>query len=123
MLDPSLTVVPTSEQTVDNPFPGPKPSQRSSSEPSLGAQAQYSPTTSLVLSSHIVLLHAQSGSGKSSLLEAGLKPSLAQRNIPIAGSVRFIRTSTTDTGADNPFVDRVIRALEDNKQATGAPAR
>lgn len=116
MLDSTVTEFPTDGKTRDNPFPGPRPYAAEQSETFFGRGGAVSQLTSLVLSSHIVLLHAQSGSGKSSLLEAGLKPLLAQRNIPIAGSVRFVRTAKTDSRAENPFVKRVVRALDRTQQ-------
>src|SRR6478672_6533838 len=72
-----------------NPFPGPKPYNRHQRDVFFGRRRAVEELTSLVLSSSIVLVHAPSGSGKSSLLEAGLFPRLADFNVNIMPPVRF----------------------------------
>ena len=112
-----------SESEKLNPFPGPQPYARGQSELFFGRSDSVAQLTSLLLSSHIVLLHAPSGSGKSSLLNAGLYPRLEQLDIPVVASVRFARerraesipapadTVTDPSDDDNPFTEKVVQAL------------
>ena len=112
-----------SESEKLNPFPGPQPYARGQSGLFFGRSDSVAQLTSLLLSSHIVLLHAPSGSGKSSLLNAGLYPRLEQLQIPVVASIRFARerraepvpapadTVTDPSVDDNPFTERVVQAL------------
>jgi hypothetical protein len=112
-----------SESEKLNPFPGPQPYARGQSDLFFGRSDSVAQLTSLLLSSHIVLLHAPSGSGKSSLLNAGLYPRLEQLDIPVVASVRFARerraesipapadTVTDASDDDNPFTKKVVQAL------------
>jgi hypothetical protein len=116
-----------SESEKLNPFPGPQPYARGQSDLFFGRSDSVAQLTSLLLSSHIVLLHAPSGSGKSSLLNAGLYPRLEQLDVPVVASVRFARerraesipapADTVTDPSDNPFTERVIQALLDTDHA------
>lgn len=98
---------------ADNPFPGPKPYRRDQKELFFGRSSEIEELTSLVLSTSAVLLYAQSGSGKSSLLQAGLVPSLEVFGYRILPAVRFGRVdpmpddSGADTSQPNPFAKMV----------------
>lgn len=72
-----------------NPFPGPTPYLRGQADVFFGRGETIEELTSLVLSSAIVLLHAPSGCGKSSLLQAGLLPNLEAFDVLILPTVRL----------------------------------
>jgi hypothetical protein len=112
---------PPEHQTGDvaNPFPGPKPYRRGQEGLFFGRSDEIEELTSLVLSTSAVLVYAQSGSGKSSLLQAGLVPSLGDppfsfRALP---TVRFGRVSPKRTGGEgsrsesNPFTEQVYDTI------------
>lgn len=96
-----------------NPFPGPRSYRRNQAALFFGRGNEIEKLTSLVLSTSAVLLYAQSGSGKSSLLQAGLLPSLEGFGYRILDTVRFdqVGPRPPGTGADipepNPFAKLV----------------
>jgi hypothetical protein len=98
---------------AENPFPGPKPYFQSQRALFFGRAEEIDELTSLVLSTSAVLLYAPSGSGKSSLLQAGLVPSLEDFGCRILPTVRFGRVglkppaAETDAPQQNPFVKLV----------------
>lgn len=61
----------------DNPYVGPRPFQRG--EPLFGRDWETRELRNLLLAHRTVLLHAPSGAGKTSLVQAGLLPLLAER--------------------------------------------
>jgi hypothetical protein len=106
---------PAGATTLDakNPFPGPKPYFQDQRELFFGRDEEIDELTSLVLSTSAVLLYAPSGSGKSSLLQAGLVPSLEDFGCRILPAVRFGRVGLKplagepDAPPQNPFVKLV----------------
>lgn len=122
----SAPTAPAVTAPTTNPFPGPKPYQVDQAAVFFGRDAQVDELTSYVLSSSAVLLHAPSGYGKSSLVEAGLRPSLAELGVAVLPTVRLGRAQAVphDGSADaqeNPFV-RVVRETLD-PAAPPAPLR
>src|SRR5205807_1382661 len=84
--EPATRPPPASEDARSagaNPFPGPTPYQREDEAFFFGRDAEIDELTSLVLSSSAVLLDAPSGTGKSSLINAGLTPSLKRESFTI----------------------------------------
>ena len=70
-----------------NPYPGPRPFQKGESGIFAGRDHEVSELTSLIVSHQVVVLYAQSGAGKTSIVNAGLSNSLSERGIrllPIA---------------------------------------
>lgn len=96
---------------VGNPFPGPGPYRVDQADVFIGREAQIEELTSLVLSTSAVLLHAESGFGKSSLLEAGLRPNLRELAVDVLPTVRLGRAEDSRAdrrrGGGNPFVQLV----------------
>lgn len=96
-----------------NPFPGPKSYRQDQKELFFGRGNEIDELTSLVLSTSAVLIYAPSGSGKSSLLQAGLVPGLEDLGCQVLPAVRFgrlgIKPSDGEAGAprQNPFVKLV----------------
>ena len=119
----SAPTAPALAAPTTNPFPGPKPYQVDQAAVFFGRDAQVDELTSYVLSSSAVLLHAPSGHGKSSLVEAGLRPSLAELGVEVLPTVRLGRAQAVahDGPPENPFV-RVVRETLD-PAAPPAPLR
>lgn len=63
------------------PYPGPRPFRREEADLFFGRERPAADLRDLVLSYRVVLLHAQSGAGKSSLVNAGLLPLLAAESV------------------------------------------
>ena len=122
----SAPTAPAVAAPTTNPFPGPKPYQVDQAAVFFGRDAQVDELTSYVLSSSAVLLHAPSGYGKSSLVEAGLRPSLAELGVEVLPTVRLGRAQAvphdgSPDAQENPFV-RVVRETLD-PAAPPAPLR
>jgi hypothetical protein len=109
--DPASPDSPADETLDANPFPGPKPYRLNQKELFFGRRNEVEELTSLVLSTSAVLIYAHSGSGKSSLLEAGLVPNLEENFDYRIFTVRFNELGQPEDGAGtpqaNPFVDLV----------------
>jgi tetratricopeptide (TPR) repeat protein len=67
--------------TVTEPFPGPRPFSRGESDIFKGRERESRDVRDLVLSYQVVVFHSHSGSGKTSLVNAGLLPLLADEGI------------------------------------------
>jgi WD40 repeat protein len=65
------------DETPKNPFVGPRPIERG--QPIFGRDAEITELYDLLFAERIVLLHSPSGAGKSSLIQAGLIPRLAEQ--------------------------------------------
>ena len=66
----------TAELSSHNPYPGPRPFEREEQNLFFGRDREVSELLSLIIAHRVVLLYAQSGAGKTSLLHAGIMPSL-----------------------------------------------
>jgi hypothetical protein len=64
-----------------NPYPGPRPFRKEEYGIFAGREHEISELTSLIVSHQVVLLYAQSGAGKTSIVNAGLANTLAERGI------------------------------------------
>ena len=65
------------EVTPQNPFVGPRPIEKG--QPIFGRDPEITELYDLLFAERIVLLHSPSGAGKSSLIQAGLIPRLAEQ--------------------------------------------
>lgn len=68
---------------ADNPYPGPVPFEPQDERRFFGRKEESSELGYLIAAHPAVLLYAQSGAGKTSLLNAGLRPILNGRNIEV----------------------------------------
>ena len=66
----------TAAATGGNPYPGPRPFEFGERPLFFGRDAEIADLTSLVTAHRLLLIYAMSGAGKTSLLNAGLTPSL-----------------------------------------------
>jgi tetratricopeptide (TPR) repeat protein len=82
-----LTATPASPPLVE-PFPGPRPFSRSESVIFKGRERESRDLRDLVLSYQVVVFHSHSGSGKTSLVNAGLLPLLAVEGIEAQPTAR-----------------------------------
>jgi hypothetical protein len=95
-----------SSQPVDpNPFVGPRPFERQHAGKFYGREREIGDLVSLVTANRFVVLHAASGAGKTSLLNAGLVPLLEEEGFEILPSARVRGLSPSDLpGADIPNI-------------------
>ena len=68
------------EQAVSNPYVGPRPFTAKDRNRFFGRDREARDLIPLVISERLVLFYAQSGAGKSSLINARLIPGLRERN-------------------------------------------
>jgi hypothetical protein len=109
--------------TDTNPFPGPRPFAESDNLLFFGRDRELSDLVALLFAQRVVLLHAPSGAGKSSLANAGLIPRARQRGfefLPVA-RVRGTGPSGGDSAA-NRYVNNVIENWRAEGMDVGARA-
>ena len=66
-----------------NPYVGPRPFERQDRDLFFGRDRETSELLSLVIAHHVLLLYAQSGAGKTSLVSAGLIPLLEEEGFEV----------------------------------------
>jgi len=83
----------TEESKSSNPYRGPRPFEIGEQKIFFGRDREVKDLLSLIIAHRVVLLYAQSGAGKTSLLNAGLIPLLIEEGfdvLPVA-RVRALR--------------------------------
>ena len=95
-----------------NPYVGPRPFQRKDAPRFFGREREVRDVVSLVIAQRVVLLYAASGAGKSSLLNAGVLPTLEDEKgvdvLPVA------RVRADDPGrGENVFVSALVSSLDE----------
>jgi hypothetical protein len=91
----------------ESPFIGPRPFEEDEAEIFFGRRNELSALAAQVVSTQIVLLYAASGSGKSSLISAGLIPALRSRGFKVAQE----RFNILASGGGKPPVDSLHEAI------------
>ena len=91
----------------ENPFVGPRPYRQD--EPLFGRDAEAALLVDLLVGARVVVIQSPSGAGKSSLLEALLKPLLRERGFRLAPTCQIAWRDSGDTippwpGAQNPLL-------------------
>ena len=91
----------------ENPFVGPRPYRQD--EPLFGRDAEAALLVDLLVGARVVVIQFPSGAGKSSLLEALLKPLLRERGFRLAPTCQIAWRDSGDTippwpGAQNPLL-------------------
>ena len=104
---------------ADNPFVGPQAFTEANSANFHGRSTESRELISLILARRAVLLYAQSGAGKTSLLQASVIPELRRRKrvetLPVA------RVTGSETAAGNIYIANTIAALFPGRpELTGA---
>ena len=102
--------------TPSNPFVGPRPLEKG--QPIFGRDLEIGQLFDMLCAERIVLLHSPSGAGKSSLIQAGLLPRLADQ-FDVWKPVRV--NLEPEQGAD-PAINRFIRSCNLGFEA-GVPER
>jgi len=99
----------------DNPFVGPRSIQRG--EPIYGRTREIDEVCSTLVAARIVLLYAVSGAGKTSLLEAGLRPALESRDFAVLPTVRVGHDASNLDGrtASNRYTMSTLLSLEEGR--------
>jgi hypothetical protein len=96
-----------------NPYAGPRSLREG--EPIYGRSREIRELRSAILARRIVLLYSQSGAGKSSLIEAGLRPELQQRKFRVLPTVRVGYEPPSSTPGVNRYRLSVLTSLEKAK--------
>jgi WD40 repeat protein/tetratricopeptide (TPR) repeat protein len=97
----------TAAISVMNPYPGPRPFERTEAHLFFGRSYEVRELFSLATAHRAVLMYAQSGAGKSSLLNAGLIPALLNDGfevLPVARVRGLIPYSIDTDTVPNPYV-------------------
>jgi hypothetical protein len=90
-----------------DPYVGPQPFRRTDAKRFFGREESTDELFSLVLASRVVILYAQSGAGKSSVVNAGLSPLLEKHGfevLPIARVQGVVPAGKTALQLGNPYV-------------------
>lgn len=88
------------------PYPGPSPFEKNSQYPFFGRDREVNEILSLIISHRTLLLYAQSGAGKTSLINAGLIPLLEREELevlPLARVRGLIPESMSPSSIPNPY--------------------
>ena len=89
------------------PYVGPQPFRRADAKRFFGREEATDELLSLVLASRVVVFYAQSGAGKSSLVNAGLRPLLEKNGFDILPTARVqggLPAGKTAAQLGNPYV-------------------
>jgi hypothetical protein len=93
---------------IKNPYVGPRAFKRK--EAIYGRDREAEELSDLLISERIVLLHAPSGAGKTSLVQAGVVPILEKEGFAVSVPLR-VNTPPPESGADNPYIYSVNLSL------------
>jgi hypothetical protein len=103
---------------IKNPYPGPRPFRVGEQLPNRQDEARE--LSDLLIADRVVLLHAPSGAGKTSLIQAGLIPILRQYGFRPAGPVRVDKPTSSEGRVRNRYVYSVAQYLLDGSQENQA---
>jgi WD40 repeat protein len=100
---------------LDSPYPGPRPFESRDRDTFFAREGEVADLTSLVIAHRVVLIYAQSGAGKTSLLNAGLIPSLIEEGFEVLPPVRVRGLVGEDLAsvACNVFVLNTLKCWSD----------
>ncbi|MEM8488005.1 MAG: hypothetical protein AAF564_20810 [Bacteroidota bacterium] len=101
---------------IENPYVGPQPFEQKDQKRFFGRDQEANELLSLVIANRMSLLYAQSGAGKTSLLNAKLFPMLVEREfevLPVARVRGLIPESIPPDEVPNPFVLNTLISWSD----------
>ena len=107
-VDTGAAAPPATEPAV--PYVGPRSLRPD--EPIYGRTREINDLRGEILSERIVLLYSQSGAGKTSLIEAGLRPELEKRRFQILPTIRVGYEAHSEATHANRYRLSVITSLE-----------
>lgn len=93
-----------------NPFVGPR--SLHAGEPIHGRDREIRRLTDLLIAERIVLLYSPSGAGKTSLIEAGLVPRLAERRFQVSPTIRVSLRPPEQVSGANRYLVSTLQSLE-----------
>ena len=98
---------------IDNPYVGPRTFTRTEADRFFGREQEADDLRALVLTEQLVLFYAQSGAGKSSLINAKLIPQLEQADFAVlpVGRVSGVLPENVDQ-VDNIFIFNLLLGLD-----------
>jgi WD40 repeat protein len=113
---------------MKRPFVGPTPYTESDKDRFFGRDADVVRLRSILRAERIVVLHAPSGAGKTSLIQAGLVPALRKDEVTILPAIRvglpLIRHEGRDSSDTvNPYSESVVRSLEEGLSGASSDSR
>lgn len=101
------------------PFVGPRPFEKADKEVFFGRDHETTELLSLIVAHPVVLLYAQSGAGKTSMLNAGLIPALEKEGLEVFPPARVSGADIYETGPDsipNVFIFNALTRWIDDSQ-------
>ncbi|MGD9704813.1 MAG: pentapeptide repeat-containing protein [Acidimicrobiia bacterium] len=114
----TLPTVDPQPDVVDNPYVGPRSFRYG--EHLYGRDREIAELRDVLIAQRIVLLYSPSGAGKSSLLEAGLRPELEQRDFRVLPTVRVghdVPPALEALPVRNRYVLSTLLSLEEGRPA------
>lgn len=97
--------------TIKNPYVGPRTFQKEESHLYFGREREARDLTALVASERLVLFYAQSGAGKSSLLNTRLIPDLEKNRYEVFPIGRVSSGSIGGNSTDNIYIYNLMRSM------------
>jgi WD40 repeat protein len=102
------------------PFVGPRPFEKADKELFFGRDHETTELLSLIVAHPVVLLYAQSGAGKTSMLNAGLIPALEGEGLEVFPPARVSGAEIYENGLDsisNIYIfNALTRWIDDNQE-------
>ena len=96
---------------IQNPYIGPRMFTKEEKHLFFGRDREARDLTALVATEKVVLFYAQSGSGKSSLINTKLIPELEHKEFEVLPVARVSGYTTLDTGIENIYIYNLFRSL------------
>ena len=100
-----------------NPYIGPRPFQKEDAPGFFGRDNEARDLLSLVVSEQLVLFYAQSGAGKSSLINTRLVPGLEEKGFEVLPVGRVSGAVLSGAETNNVFVYNLLTGLDASKQS------
>jgi hypothetical protein len=100
-----------------NPYVGPRALRRR--DPLFGRDREARDLTDLLIAERIVLLHAPSGAGKTSLIQAGVVPRLEDEMFHVSGPLRLNGVRPDDAAIENRYLWSAVDSLLGDGHAAG----
>jgi hypothetical protein len=107
-----VSAQPGTEQRTGNPYVGPRPLRRG--DPLFGRRKDAQDLADLLIAERVVLLHAPSGAGKTSLIQAGVVDLLLCEGFRVSGPLRLNAIRPKSVPEQNPYIWSVIQGLMGN---------
>lgn len=109
---------PSVERSTRNPYVGPRPLRQY--DGLFGRDREAQALTDLLIAERVVLLHAPSGAGKTSLIQAGVIKRLKSEGFRVSGPLRLNGVRPDDASIGNRYLWSAVDGLLGNGHAAGA---